>query len=191
MGNNLLSFGFQGSPKPIIPSSLNYGLFSQTAQSTPINGTISELSLIGSGVGTLSIPANQFKVGDSFKVIMTGHINSINNQTFRIRIKTNAIILVDTDLIPIAQTSNQHWKLEVDFTVRAIGVSGVAQIVSGGSFQYIKNASSTFEGVGFSTETFTGFDTTISNTLSITGQWGGTSGSNDIYSEICTLNKTY
>lgn len=191
MGNNLLSFGFQGSPKPIIPSSLNYGLFSQTAQSTPITGTIAEQSLIGVGVGTLSVPANTFKVGDSFKLVMTGHINSINNQTFKVRVKANSIILVDTGLIPIAQTSNQHWTLECNFTVRALGVSGVGQIVTGGSFQYIKNASSNFEGVGFSTETITGFDTTIINTLSITGQWGGTSGSNDISSEICTLNKTY
>ena len=85
----------------------------------------------------------------------------------------------------------KHWKLEVEFTVRAIGASGVAKIASGGTFFYTKNASNTFEGTNFSTETITGFDTTISNTLTITAQWGQANAGDRIYSEIFTLSKTY
>ena len=43
-------------------SSNNYGLYSQIANSTPITATTSELSLIGTGIGTLSVPENGFKV---------------------------------------------------------------------------------------------------------------------------------
>jgi hypothetical protein len=191
MTMNLLYFGFQGSPQPIIPSSLNYGLYTQTSTSLPITGTIAEQSLLDGGVGTLSVPANGFKVGDSFHAIMTGHINSANNQTFQVRIKANSVILADTGLVIINTTTDKHFKLEVFFTVREIGVSGVAIIVAGGSFQYNKNASTNFEGIAFSTETTTGFDTTILNTLAITGQWGSADALNNIYSEIFTLNKTY
>jgi len=192
MTMNLASFGFQGvAPQSQSIPSVNYGLFAQTETSTPITGTIAEQSLIGNGVGTLSVPANQFKVGDSFRAVLTGHIFSASNQTLNVRIKANSIILVDTGLIAIGVTTNRHWKLDIDFTVRAIGISGVAQIVAGGSFQYNRNPSANFEGIGFSTETFTGFDTTILNTLSITGQWGSTNATNNISSEICTLNKTY
>lgn len=169
----------------------NYGLYAQTSSSTPITGTTAELSLLDGGVGSLSVPANGFQVGDSFHAVITGHINSANNQTLRIRIKANAIILVDTGLIPIATATTQHFKLEVFFTIRQLGVAGVGSIVSGGSFQYTKNASTNFEGVNFSTENALTFDTTIINTLSITGQWGSNNASNSIYSEIFTLNKTY
>jgi hypothetical protein len=185
------SFGFGGGGQQGNIPSTNFGLYSQTSSSTPISGTTSELSLLDGGVGSLSVPANSFQVGDSFHAIMTGHINSANNQTLQIRIKANTIILADTGLIPIASTTLKHFKLEVFFTIRQLGVAGVGSVASGGSFQYTKNASTNFEGVNFSTENALTFDTTINNTLVITGQWGSNNASNSIYSEIFTLNKTY
>ena len=91
----------------------------------------------------------------------------------------------------MSASTNKHWKLEVDFTIRAIGGSGTARIVTGGIFFYTKNASNAFEGTNFSTETSTGFNTTISNTLTITAQWGTASTGDSIYSEIFTLTKTF
>ena len=174
-----------------IISAGSYGLYTQTAASTPVINTTTETSLLDGGVGTLTVPANGFKVGDSFHAILTGYISSVNNHTLRIRIKTDGIVLADTGVITMAATTNRHWKLEVYFTVRTLGASGVASIATGGTFMYTKNASTNFEGANFSTETTTGFDTTISNTLSITAQWGQTNTGDSIYSEIFTLNKTY
>jgi hypothetical protein len=108
-----------------------------------------------------------------------------------LRIKSGSVVLATTGSITMAGTTNRHWKLEVYFTVRTLGASGVASIATGGTFMYTKNASTNFEGTNFSTETTTGFDTTISNTLSITAQWGQTNTGDSIYSEIFTLNKTY
>lgn len=167
------------------------GLYTQTSSSTPVTNTIVETSLLDGGVGSLTVPANGFKVGDSFHAIATGHISANNNNTLRIRIKTNGTSLADTGVITMGGTTNKHWKLEVFFTLRATGVSGVASIATGGTFMYTKNASSTFEGTNFSTETTTGFNTTINNTLVITAEWGTASTSNSIYSEIFTLTKTY
>lgn len=166
-------------------------LYTQTATSTPVSATTSELSLLDGGLGTLTIPANGFKVGDSFHAIVKGHISSANNQTIRIRIKSNAVLLADTGLVTLPQITSKHFKLDVDFTVRALGVAGVASIASGGEFTYSKDANNAFEGSNFSTENNTTFDTTISNTLIITVQWGSTNAANSIYSEIFTLNKTY
>lgn len=169
----------------------NYGLYSQTQSSTPITNTIVESSLLGAGLGTLSVPANGFKVGDSFHATLTGHISSVNNHKLQIKVKANSVILVDTGAITLAGTINKHWKLEIYFTIRAIGGSGVATIVSGGNFMYIKDASTNFEGTLFSTETSTGFDTTVQNTLEITGQWDTSSTSDSIYSDVFILNKTF
>jgi hypothetical protein len=115
----------------------------------------------------------------------------VNNHTLRIRIKANSIVLADTSAITMAGTTSKHWKLEVYFTVRTLGASGVASIATGGTFMYTKNASTNFEGTNFSTETTTGFDTTINNTLTITAQWGTANTGDSIYSEIFTLNKTF
>ena len=174
-----------------IISAGSYGLYTQTASSTPVTNTTTETSLLDGGVGSLMVPANGFKIGDSFHAILTGHVSAVNNHTLRIRIKANSIVLADTSAITMAGTTSKHWKLEVYFTVRTLGASGVASIAAGGSFMYTKNASTNFEGTNFSTETTTGFDTTINNTLAITAQWGTANTGDSIYSEIFTLNKTF
>ena len=174
-----------------IISAGSYGLYTQTASSTPVTNTTTETSLLDGGVGTLTVPANGFKVGDSFHAILTGYISSVNNHTLTIRIKSGSVVLATTGPITMAGATARHWKLEVYFTVRTLGASGVASIATGGTFMYTKNASTNFEGTNFSTETITGFDTTISNTLSITAKWGQTNAGDSIYSEIFTLNKTY
>ena len=167
------------------------GLFAQTGPSTRITNTTIESSLLDGGVGTLTVPANGFKVGDSFSAVLTGHISSINNHTLHIRIKSDGVALVDTGVMTMAATTGKHWKLDVNFTIRAIGSAGTASIASGGSFVYTKNASNAFEGVNFSTELSTGFNTTIANTLVITAQWGQANTGDIIYSELFTLTKTY
>ena len=169
----------------------NYGLFNQTGNSTPITNTTTETSLIDGGVGSLSVPANGFNVGDAFHAILTGHLSAVNNHTLRIRIKTGAVVLADTGAISMASVTDKHWKLEVFFTINQIGAAGVASIATGGTFMYTKDASTAFEGLGFSTENNTTFDTTSSNTLSITAQWGTANTDDSIYSNICTLNKTF
>jgi hypothetical protein len=166
-------------------------LYTQTNSSTPVTNTTTETSLLDGGLGTLTVPANMFKVGDSFHAVATGHIAAVNNHTLRVRIKSDGIVLADTGSIIMSGVTAGHWKLEVEFVVRALGPSGTARIATGGTFFYTKNASNSFEGTNFSTETSTGFDTTISNTLVITAQWGTASTSDSIYSEIFTLNKTY
>lgn len=167
------------------------GLFTQTVASTPVTNTTAEQTLLGSGIGTITVPANGFKPGDSFHLIVTGHINSLNNQKLRIKVKADSIILADTDLFTTYSTTDKHFKLEVFFTIRSIGSSGNASIVTAGTFMYTKNASTNFEGINWSTETATGFDTTISNTLNVTAQWDNASVDNSIYSELITLTKTF
>lgn len=191
-GVTIIGTGTSTNPlEAILPAVINRGLYTQTNSSTPVTNTTAELSLLDGGLGSLSIPANGFTVGDSFNAVATGHISSTNNHTLRIRVKTGSVVLADTGAIIMAGSTNKHWKLEMNFTVRAIGGSGTAVIVTGGMFNYTKDASNAFEGVNFSTETTTGFDTTVNNTLAVTVQWGTASAGDSIYSEIFTLTKTY
>jgi len=168
-----------------------YGLYAQTANSTPVSGTTTESSLINGGVGTLSVPANGFKVGDSFRAVMAGVLNVDNNQTLRIRVKAGSIVLLDSGLQSISNITNDVFSLNIDFTIRQIGGAGTASIVSLGVFNYTKTVNGTIEGFSFNTINNTTFSTTISNTLVITAQWGSTSIDNSIYSDVFVLNKTY
>lgn len=168
------------------------GLYAQTANSTVVTDTTVETSLINGGVGTLTVPANGFNVGDSFRAILGGVINATNNQTIRVRVKAGAIVLLDSGLQNLGSAvTNDVWSLNVDFTIRQIGTAGVASIVSLGSFHYTKTNNSSVQGFGFNTVNTTTFDTTVSNTLDITVQWGSASTGNNIYSDVFVLNKIY
>lgn len=167
--------------------SSNSGLFAQTSTSPVVTGT-TESTLIDGGVGTLTIPANGFSVGDSFVAVLTGHISCDNNEGFRIRVKAGSVILVDSGVFSIAATTAKHWKLEVNFTIRSLGAAGVASVASGGYFMYNRN-NVQLEGINFSTENNTTFATDVSNTLNITGQWSTANPNNTIYSELFTLTR--
>jgi len=169
----------------------NYGLFAQTANSTPITNTTVETSLVNGGVGTMSVPANGFKVGDSFRAIVAGVLNSANNQTIRIRVKTGSVILLDSGAQPISNINNDVFSLNVDFTIRQLGTAGVASIVSLGTFHYVKTSNASTQGFAFNVVNNTTFNTTIPNTLDITVQWGSANVNNSIFSDIFILNKTY
>jgi hypothetical protein len=177
--------GIQGLPGP------STSLFAQTANSTIVTGTTTERSLINGGVGTLSVPANAFTVGASYRAIIAGILNAANNQTIRIKVKTGSVILLDSGLQPITNITNNVFSLNIDFTIRQLGTAGVASIVSLGTFHYVKTVNGVLEGFSFNVVNNTTFNTTISNTLDITVQWGSNNGGNSIYSDIFILNKTY
>jgi len=167
------------------------GLFSQTANGPVVTNTTTETNILGTGVGSLSVPANLFMVGDSFHITVIGLLSSKNNDDLRIRVKSGSVVLVDTGNINMPGLTNQHFELNLDFTIRAIGAAGVASIASGGQLTYVRDFSNAFEGIDFSIINNTTFDTTVLNTLNITVQWSAANSSNSIYTEIVTLTKTY
>ena len=173
------------------PATTNYGLFAQDKNSSPIENTTDPGSLLGVGVGQLTVPANTFKVGDSFHLKMLGHLGSRNGAQLRIEIMSDTVILADTGVITLPACTDKHWELNIYFTIRQIGIASVADIMSGGIFTYTKDASNAFEGINFTEQNVTDFDTTISNTLSVIATWGAADPDNNIYSEIAILHKLY
>lgn len=169
------------------PATLNYGLYAQTDDGPGIFANAPAGTLIGTGVGTLSVPANTFQVGDSFRVVMGGHLNTSNGQELTISVYANGNVIGTTNLINMKNATNKHWVLTIDFTIRSLGVTG--QIVSLGHFSYIPDpAGQAFEGSDFSVVST--IDTTILNTLDIRAGFNIVN-LDSIFSEYLTLNKTY
>jgi len=170
----------------------NYGLYAQTANSAPVAATIVEGSLIGAGVGTLSVPANGFFVGASFRADFGGLLSAKNNDTLRIRVKTSSgAILADSGVQTMTTSIDDVFQFSINFTIRATGVAGVASIVSLGVFHTTKQSNNQQAGFAFNTVNSTTFDTTILNTIEVTAQWSTNSALNSIYSDIFILNKIY
>ena len=148
-----------GPPGPPGPTGPATGLFAQTGNSTIITG-ITESTLINGGVGTLTVPANGFQVGDSFRAVFGGVMNAANNQTIRIRVEAGPIILLDSGFQNLGSSViDDIWSLNIDFTIRQIGAAGVASIVSLGSFHYTKTNNASVQGFGFNV---------VNNTMIIT-----------------------
>jgi hypothetical protein len=180
-----------GDPYPI-PTSVNYGLFSQTSNSQEIKNTTAVRSLVGPGVGSKIIPANTFAVGDSFSINTSGYINCLNAATLTVTVATaGGFSLATCPSITMKAATNKTWSLNVNFTIRSIGEAGAASIATGGTFTYNKDADNIPESVNFLTIEDEEFDTTILNDIGVIVQWATASLSNNIYSNIYNFTKTY
>lgn len=168
-----------------------YGLFSQTQDSVIVSSTTSETTLIGNGVGSISVPENGFSVGDSFSASLSGVLSCGNNEKIRIRVKSNNVLFLDSDIQTQPLLNNDLWELFINFTIREIGGVGVASIVSSGTFHTTKKNSTSVQGFSFNGINNTTFDTTTNNDLNITIQWGSSNVNNSIYSNIFNLTKTF
>jgi hypothetical protein len=167
------------------------GLYSQTAAGAAVVNTTVQTTLLNGGVGTLSVPANGFSVGDSFVVNMGGTLSANNNEGLTIRIKSGSTVLASTGTVIMSGATNRSWILQATFVIRSIGAAGVAAIYTNGFFEYLKNASSNLEFFNASSLNNTTFDTTIANTLDITAEWSVASPNNSITTENFNLYKIY
>jgi hypothetical protein len=193
-GISITGNGTSGNPLVAapIPTSLNFGLFSQTADGGPVTATVVETTIIGPGVGTLTVPANAFQIGDSFQASLDGIMSCVGSATIQIRVKTlTGLLLTDTGIIDLESTTSKSWLLTLYFTIRTLGGAGTASISSGGLFSYIKNSGANFEGYVLTNVNSTTFDTTIDNTLDVTIEWNTNNGGNSILSRNFTLTKIY
>ena len=163
-----------------------YGLYAQTVQSATVTNTTTETSIIGTGVGTLSIPANGFKVGDSFHGKVGGVISTLNSHEITVKIKAGTTVLASTGLISLEAATSLGWEMELDFTIASLGAAG--DICTNGNFAYNRNTGS-LEGIVF--QDVQPIDTTVANTLDITVEWNQTNAADEIYSANFVLYRTY
>ncbi len=167
----------------------NNGLFAQTADSATVvfaTPPILETSIVGAGVGSLTIAPDVFEVGDSFKAKIGGIMDGTSNgDDITVNIYAGSVLLATTGTFDLDATTNNGWELELDFTIRAVGVSG--SVATNGNFAYTKNTDKKVQGYCFQdTQTI---DTTISNTLDIKVVWGQTGTS--ITSSNFTLHRIF
>lgn len=168
------------------------GLYAQTSLGTLITNTTVETSLGGTGVGSLTVPANGFSVGDSFTAKVCGPLSCANNETIHIRVKANGVTIADAGVFQMKISTDKYFELLIDFTVTKIGGAGVAELFTNGQYSYNHNAAGgEIAGNNFALISNTVFNTTVINALSITAEWGSAKTDNKIQSQNFVLTKVY
>jgi len=159
------------------------GLYSQTAVQTVANTTV-ETTLIGAGVGSLSVPANYFTTGMAFRYSTGGVFrDAANNTTFRFRLR-NSGVLFDSGLLTLQNiTVSTPWNIDATFSY-----VGGTTLITNFNFQY-NNGS---DARGFTSQNSNNtFNTTISNTLNFTVTWTVANANNTITTNYGVLEKIY
>jgi hypothetical protein len=167
------------------------GIFSQTEDGPVVSDTTDELTIIGNGEGSLSVPANGFSKGNTFRVYIEGDLSSLNNADLTINIRENGNILATTGAMSLVSTSGNYYYLDVNFVIRQVGEAGTAELMTSGMFQYTKSANDAPEVIGFNNLNNTTFDTTTDSTLNITAHWGAANASNSIDTHVLTLQRVF
>jgi hypothetical protein len=138
---------------------------SSPASNVPIN-MVPDVSL-----GSLTIPGNGFKVGDSYHLKIGGIIStSSNNHNVAFDILATTGVLATTQVIDLGNLTNSIFEIELDFTVRAIGGAGVANIVTNGQFTVTEGT--VYLGEGILEASANTFDSTVENSLQVFARFG-------------------
>lgn len=172
----------------VIQDAVAFGLFSQTSIVT-VGNTTTETSIIGTGEGSLLIPANTFKKGYAFHAKIGGVMSSVNGAELTFNIYEDANLIASTGVISLPQVTGKAFELEIDFSIHEIGAAGVAKLVTHGDFVYNKDSGNAFEGRTFNEVNDTTFDTTTSATLDIKAQWGAANINNKVQTTLFYLTK--
>ena len=164
------------------------GLYSGISNGVVINQASGQTDLLPvSSVGSLSVPANAFQVGDAYHLVVAGIFpteSKADDITIDVKQDGTTIASINLDLEDF-DVKSSNFELEMDFVVRATGVAGV--IASNLDFSYNKKISKDFKGTR-STD-ITTVDTTTASSLSVLATVNGATSS--IQSRLAYLRKQY
>ena len=171
-----------GASTPLWSTPQVYGLFSQTSIKTVANTNV-ETSLIGTGVGSLSVPTGYFQNGYSF-LYKTGGIfrDSANGQLIRFRLR-NSGILFDSGILVLSNVNTlRGWNIECQFTYYG------GNMITNFSFSYTDGNTDSF---GFTNQGTNPINNAVPNTLDFTVTWTTASAQNTISSNYGTVTKLF
>ena len=165
-----------------IEQTLSGCIFTQTADQTIAN-TTTETTMFGTGVGTLTLPANFWTVGKTIRVEIHGDFADTGNPTAEIQAYYGETSLIDSGAIALSGLGGtEEWECEVIITCRSVGGSGTLQTVIDWEYE-TTTGSSAIERLDVAGALQT-VDTTASGALDVTFQWGTAAAANTIHSHV-------
>jgi hypothetical protein len=166
------------------------GVYAGTSDGTLINNTTEQSVLPATGVGSLTVPADTFQVGDSFHCVVAGDCSLENKDEIQIKLKENGNILAQTPVFEVedANAGDNAFEIEIDFTIRSIGAVG--SIATNFDFTYNKDGTDSKDFRGTRSMDVQPINTTTSSTLEITVQFP-TNAASSLQTRLFRLQKVY
>ena len=164
------------------------GVYAGTSAGVLIANNTEQSLFPVTSVGTLTVPANGFTVGDSFTLICSGDIPVASNaDIITIKLMADAVELASIN-VDMENTSGSvsFFELEADFQIRNIGAT--ATIITSFDFTFNKQALKDFKGSRKVQSAIV--DSTADTTLELTAKFDN-SGASQIQTQLCVLKKTY
>lgn len=156
-------------------------LFSNTATTTVTN-TTTETSIFSgmpvSGGSTRDIEAGSSRAGTVYKVKVIGNLNVTGTPTLQIKVKLNSTLIADLGAVTIANNATGRFWLEFDVHVHSIGATG--SVVTFPHMQYSTTGSGALTVNDIGAAQATTIDTTVTQTIDITAQWGTANAANQL-----------
>jgi len=144
-------------------------LFSQTANVTVAN-TTTETTLVGSGVGSLSLPANFFTVGRTIRIRAMGSFGYTATPTVLLRVYAGATNIGGTGAMTLTGAAALNvWKFDAIYTLIALSVANNMYGMVNAEWWLASSGANQISG---GTAVATTFDQTLAATLDFKVVWG-------------------
>lgn len=153
-------------------------LFAATADATVTN-TVTETSIVGSGTGSLTLPANFFTAGRTVRVLVRGkYSDAAVPGTLTIKVKLGSTVILTTGAqTPTGTLTNEGFSVTGLITCRTTGATGTVY----GQGDTVTHSAATTHAEWEMTNTGTQtVDTTGTLAVDVTATWGTADASNSI-----------
>lgn len=149
-------------------------LFIQT-QSVTVANTVTETAITGTGIGTLTLPANFLVAGKTIRLRGQGFNSSTGTPNITIKIKFGSTVILTTGVIATGNGTNDGFDFEGVITCRTTGGSGT--VFSQGYYFELHTLGVKSDMTNTATTTI---DTTTTQALTATVEWGTAAAGNTI-----------
>jgi len=159
-------------------------LSANTGDSNTIAATATETDFTTNN-SNFPIPANSLATNKKIEIEFWGRYGTGSSQTIALKLKIGAVVLLTTPTMSMANgLTNQGWYGKAMITIKSIGVGGTLTANLMASFN---DGASAERATTLPNITDKAIDTTIANTLQISGKWGSSNASNTITVETITF----
>ena len=162
-------------------------VFTSTASATVAN-TTTETTLIGSGVGSLTLATNRLAAGKTLRIRARGYwgTDAAVAGTMRWRVKLGSTTVLDTGAItPAIAITNLFWQLDAEIVCRTTGGSGT--VFAQGYTDRQEVAEAALLAVTMVNTATTTINTTVTQAIDVTFEWGTADAENTITCSNVTI----
>lgn len=146
------------------------------------NNTAAENSIVGTGVGSLTLPANYYSgAGKALYVTASGYYGNTGTPTLNIKLKHGSTVLAQTGAITTSTgATNWAWHFRGVVTCRSTGASGTVDIQGEFIIQTLASGTSSAAIYSMVNTSAVTIDTTVTQAVDLTETWGTANSLNTI-----------